>query len=363
MKKKKGFFEQLIEDLVYKSAIEAARDPNTGKVDPYAAAGIAFGCGKMKNFNDQMRLAAHLDVEDAFDDHTDSREWRTSCDDSLSFGISPENYEAEEEYEPGLEETGHSWRNDTEDGSEYGLDPENYESEDEYLDALEQARYSWRNDTEDGSEYGLDPEDYESEDEYLDALEQARYSWRNDTEDGSEYGLNPEDYESEDEYLDALEDARYDRRDDPEDGSEDEDVPDGVEDAHSPVTGWGQMSPLERRRLEASLCEMDYQDYMETVRHYRRFGFDPDDFEQPADYFQVVAASIRDAKKLKELATNANSSSIRSAADTLYRIKYDFGISYSSAKDKAADIRHYERILREHYTCEVPDIPRKNPVN
>ena len=294
MKKKKGFFEQLIEDLVYKSAIEAARDPNTGKVDPYAAAGIAFGCGKMKNFNDQMRLAAHLGVEDAFDDHTDSREWRTSCDDSLSFGISPENYEAEEEYEPGLEETGHSWRNDTEDGSEYGLDPENYESEDEYLDALE--------------------------------------------------------------------DARYDRRDGPEDDSEDEDVPDGVEDAHSPVTGWGQMSPLERRRLEALLCEMDYQDYMETVRHYRRFGFDPDDFEQPADYFQVVAASIRDAKKLKELATNANSSSIRSAADTLYRIKYDFGISYSSAKDKAADIRHYERILRSHYTCEVPDIPHKNPV-
>ena len=201
MKKKKGFFEQLIEDLVYKSAIETARDPNTGKVDPYAAAGIAFGCGKMKNFNDQMRLAAHLGVEDAFDDHTDSREWRTSCDDSLSFGISPENYEAEEEYEPGLEETGHSWRNDTEDGSEYGLDPENYESEDEYLDSLEHARYSWRD----------------------------------DTEDGSKYGLNPEDNESEDEYLDALEDARYDRRDDPEDGSEDEDVPDGVEDAHSPA--------------------------------------------------------------------------------------------------------------------------------
>ena len=116
MKKKKGFFEQLIEDLVYKSAIEAARDPNTGKVDPYATAGIAFGCGKMKNFNDQMRLAAHLGVEDAFDDHTNSREWRTSCDDSLSFGISPENYEAEEEYEPGLEETGHSWRDDTEGG-------------------------------------------------------------------------------------------------------------------------------------------------------------------------------------------------------------------------------------------------------
>lgn len=329
MNKKKGFFELLIEDLVYKSAIEAARDPNTGNVDPYAAAGIAFGCGKMKNFNDQMRLAAHLGAEGAFDDHTDSHEWRTSCGDGLSFGISPENYEAGEEYGTSLEETGHAWRDDA----------------------------------TDGSEYGLDPEDFESEDEYLDALEEARYAWRNDTEDGSEYGLYPKDYESEDEYLDALEDARYDQSDDPEDGSEDENVPDAVEDAHSPATDWGQMSPLERRKLEASLCEMDYQDYMETVRHYRRFGFDPDDFKQPADYFQVVAASIRDAKKLKELATNVNSSSIRSAADTLYRIKYDFGISYSSAKDKAADIRHYERILREHYTCEVPDIPRKNPVN
>lgn len=295
MNKKKGFFELLIEDLVYKSAIEAARDPNTGNVDPYAAAGIAFGCGKMKNFNDQMRLAAHLGAEGAFDDHTDSHEWRTSCGDGLSFGISPENYEAGEEYGTSLEETGHAWRDDAADGSEYGLDPE--------------------------------------------------------------------DFESEDEYLDALEDARYDQCDGHEDGSEDEDVLDAVEDAHSPVTGWGQMSPLERRKLEASLCEMDYQDYMETVRHYRRFGFDPDDFEQPADYFQVVAASIRDAKKLKELATNANSSSIRSAADTLYRIKYGFGIAYVSTKEKEADIRRYERILRNHYICEIPNIPRVHPLH
>ncbi len=69
-----------------------------------------------------------------------------------------------------------SWREFAEDSSEYGIDPEDYETEEEYEEALEEAKYGWRDTAEDGSEYGIDPEDYETEEEYEEALEEARSS-------------------------------------------------------------------------------------------------------------------------------------------------------------------------------------------
>jgi len=342
MKKKKGFFDRLIEDLVYQSAIEAARDPHTGKVDPYAAAGIAFGSGKMQVFEDQMHLAAHLGTAGAFDadDEETDYEWRDFCEDGSSFGVFPEDYETEDEYELALEEAKYGWRDTAEDGSEYGLDPADYETKTDYAEALEEAKYAWRDEAEDGSEYGLDPTDYETEEEYSEALEEARNGWRDEAEDGSEYGLSADDFDTQAEYEDALEEAQQQHQ--------------------QPVTtDWSRMSSLERRKLEASLCEMDYHEYMDNVRHYKRFGLDPDDYEQPGDYFRLVAASIRDAEKLKELITRAKNAPIRSAAEKLYCIKYDFGIAYASPEDKLADIKRFERVLKDHYVCEVPNIPRK----
>ena len=107
--------------------------------------------------------------------------------------------ECEEEY---------VWRETCEDGSEYGLDPEDFETEEEYEEALEEEKYGWRLTCEDGREYGLDPEDYETEDEYNDALYEERCAWREDRTDGTKYGINPDDYESEDEFEEALDRAR-----------------------------------------------------------------------------------------------------------------------------------------------------------
>lgn len=102
----------------------------------------------------------------------------------------------------------HSWRQFCDDGSEYGIDPEDYETEEDYNEALEEAKHAWRDIAEDGFEFGIDPEDYETEQEYNEALEEAKYGWRDTAEDGLEYGVDPEDYETEEEYEEALETAR-----------------------------------------------------------------------------------------------------------------------------------------------------------
>lgn len=100
------------------------------------------------------------------------------------------------------------WRLYCEDGSEFGLDPEDYASEYEYEEAIAQAKVAWRATCEDGFEYDIDPEDFDTEEEYMIALEEARAAWRENCEDGSDYGLNPEDYDTQEEYEDALEEAR-----------------------------------------------------------------------------------------------------------------------------------------------------------
>ncbi|MCD8237764.1 MAG: hypothetical protein LUC92_00260, partial [Clostridiales bacterium] len=65
------------------------------------------------------------------------------------------------------------WRDEVEDGSEYGLDPDDFDTEEEYEEALEEAQNEWRNNVSDGLEYGLDPDDYDTEEEYYEAVEEA----------------------------------------------------------------------------------------------------------------------------------------------------------------------------------------------
>lgn len=144
----------------------------------------------------------------SFSSSDDDYGWREYCDDGSEFGVDPEDYETEEEYDEALAEAKVAWRDTCDDGSEYGVDPEDYETEDEYNDALTEAKYAWRKTCEDGFEFHVDPEDYETEDEYDEALAEARVAWRDFCEDGTLYGLDPEDYETEDEYNDALSEAK-----------------------------------------------------------------------------------------------------------------------------------------------------------
>lgn len=98
----------------------------------------------------------------------------------------------------------YEWRLYCEDGFEFGVDPEDYETEEEYNEALNEAKYGWRDNCESVLDTGVDPEDFETEDEYQDALEEERTAWRDTCENGTDYGVEPTDYETEEEYEEAL---------------------------------------------------------------------------------------------------------------------------------------------------------------
>ena len=173
------------------------------------------------NFDDdgESDLSDRWSALQVFQECEEEYVWRETCEDGSEYGLDPEDFETEDEYEEALEEEKYGWRDTCEDGSEFGLDPEDYETEEEYEEALNEEKYAWRLTREDGSEYGLDPEDFETEDEYEEALNEEKYGWRLTCEDGREYGLDPEDYETEDEYNDALYEERCAWREDRTDGT------------------------------------------------------------------------------------------------------------------------------------------------
>lgn len=80
------------------------------KIDPYAAAGAAYGMGLIDDTEDLIKLGGMLGAMGAFDDDnndsytpasTNNRNkyaWRMNCEDGSDYGIYPENYETRQEY-------------------------------------------------------------------------------------------------------------------------------------------------------------------------------------------------------------------------------------------------------------------------
>lgn len=129
------------------------------------------------DFKNNSESHFHNDFEpDVFNDTDDSDkyEWRLYCEDGFEFGIDPEDYETEEDYEEALNEAKYEWRDNCESVLDTGVDPEDYETEDEYLEALEEERIAWRDTCEAGTDYGIEPTDYETEEEYEEALAEAQ---------------------------------------------------------------------------------------------------------------------------------------------------------------------------------------------
>ena len=105
-----GFFEDLIKDLELWGAVQASKDKN-GKPDPYKAAGIAAGMGNF-SWSDQAMLAGMLGSQGAFDDDInfdyldpkydktpveDVKDWQITAE-LNDYGISPFDFDTEEEY-------------------------------------------------------------------------------------------------------------------------------------------------------------------------------------------------------------------------------------------------------------------------
>ena len=68
------------------------------KIDPYAAAGVAHGMGKLNTTEDMIQLGGMLGAMGAFDDNEDA------MDTVLQYGISREDYQTRDEYVTALNE-------------------------------------------------------------------------------------------------------------------------------------------------------------------------------------------------------------------------------------------------------------------
>lgn len=103
----------------------------------------------------------------------------------------------------------YEWRESCEDGTEFGVDPEDYETEEEYDDALYEAKYGWREGCLSYYETGVLPEAYETAKEYWEALSDKCFSQcasdELDSEDGFEVSDECPDYDE----LDKIKQEDY----------------------------------------------------------------------------------------------------------------------------------------------------------
>lgn len=229
-----GFFDDLAKNIALWGALQASKGSN-GKPDPYKAAGIAAGMGHF-SAGDRTRLGAMLGSAGAFGNEdsylygasgdNDNGEWRIFCEDGSEYGLDPEDYDTEEEYEEALEEAKYEWRDTCEDGFEYGIDPEDYESEEEYIEALEEAKSETENVTYSLEEYkfgAIEENDItlpvtlqvtigtssrEQSPTPMDIRKRETYKWRRNYIGKESYGLNLYEYETETEYRRALEEEK-----------------------------------------------------------------------------------------------------------------------------------------------------------
>ena len=121
-----GFFEDLIKDLELWGAVQASKDKN-GKPDPYKAAGIAAGMGNF-SWSDQAMLAGMLGSQGAFDDDDDI----PNHDYDINFDY------LDPKYDRTPAEDVRDWQI-TAELNDYGISPFDYDTEEEYLEAVAEA--------------------------------------------------------------------------------------------------------------------------------------------------------------------------------------------------------------------------------
>ena len=107
------------------------------------------------------------------------------------------------------EDANDDWQITESDGEEYGISPSDYDTEEEYENAAFEARTDY--------EYGYDLNDYEDEVEYAES-EYPEDGWRNEVlniyaSEGITYiPLDPYDYDTLDEFIEAFEEYRREVR-------------------------------------------------------------------------------------------------------------------------------------------------------
>ena len=133
-----GFFEDLIKDLELWGAVQASKDKN-GKPDPYKAAGIAAGMGNF-SWSDQAMLAGMLGSQGAFDDDIPNQDYDINFD-----YLDPK-------YDKTPAEDVKDWQI-TAELNDYGISPFDYDTEEEYLEAVAEAEADAEDDLETDIDY------------------------------------------------------------------------------------------------------------------------------------------------------------------------------------------------------------------
>jgi len=128
-----GFFEDLIKDLELWGAVQASKDKN-GKPDPYKAAGIAAGMGNF-SWSDQAMLAGMLGSQGAFDDDIPNHDYDINFD-----YLDPK-------YDKTPVEDVKDWQI-TAELNDFGISPFDYDTEEEYLEAVAEAEADAEDDLE-----------------------------------------------------------------------------------------------------------------------------------------------------------------------------------------------------------------------
>lgn len=119
-------------------------------------------------------------------------------------GIDPANFETEDAYKEAVQaaeyKEKYGWREHAEDGSAYGLSPETFEHEWQYQVALNNTKYRWRMQYLNVARMsGIDPKDFETEEEYKTALSDDLKARRErSAQQDSEQDQPEEDFEAPD---------------------------------------------------------------------------------------------------------------------------------------------------------------------
>lgn len=83
------------------------RDGKESLAEQWLAYQVSKECTKESSPNDEAPRSSALNF-DFDDDDSDDSSWRDYCDDN-DYGIDPEDYDTEEEYEKAIEEAENGW--------------------------------------------------------------------------------------------------------------------------------------------------------------------------------------------------------------------------------------------------------------
>ena len=328
------------------------------------------------------------------EENEDADEWRfTLTDESIRYGVSPWDYDTEEEFIDALVEA--SLR-EIEKSKLDALSEEDLQVLEEYgivlkdftLDELQtkiSELLAWResisfDDSSMAFDLGIDPEDYIREEDFYDALK-SELSWRDyisaeDEEDALMLGVDIEDYVYESDFQQALEDAREEENDNtsahvrsyqPEIPPEEKPLFEkalayaatldwnlNLDDYRDPESLYDMLAYIKDDEQFAvhfqKACGLDlpYDGYVKALAIAKLLEKDRSSFEDDHQFDSFIISIVKEEEQVRDIEKNSPSSYAREAAEMLRYTKYEnyeFCDTPKEIKEWRQEVHRYEVIL------------------